>query len=307
MNDGKTHNAIADRKAYIYGMKTIGTLLVFLFLFSCQKETTSISSKPVPAKKKDLTDFGIRYCATGDFNGDGITDTIKESYISELTNKETHKVRNVENPSLNRELIAMAKPKSLLNIKGITSYDVTAENDQSGIYDLENIGDINNDGGDEFGFRIKWESQPIDLYKDNSFIVHTLQNGNVKELYTIGGLSIGKAVIADVKRRIHYIHSFEKFFAKIKDDTIYQREKVKYPLSIVWVGFQESDTTIYVKKNEYNNLGFDKPGVIIRLYSPDKETIIVKYQLEDTGVNIDYYYKEDEESWYLDHVVDSSM
>lgn len=156
---------------YIYLMRITTTLLILIFLFSCQREKDYKPRVPVPVKKKDLSDFGIRCYVTGDYNGDGVIDTIRESYISQLSNRETPKIRNMESPSLNKELIAISKPKSLLrfSIKSLEPYIVSTDADQAGIYNLTNIGDINNDGGDEFGFRIKWEGTHVEFYRDNSF------------------------------------------------------------------------------------------------------------------------------------------
>lgn len=138
-------------------------------------------------------------------------------------------------------------------------------------------------------------------------MVHTLCKGKIKQLYTIGGLSTDKIKVSEVKDRIAQIHDFEKFFSRIKSDSLYQRERVKYPLSVLWVGFQENDTIVYVHKHEYSNISYDEPHFYNSIFSPNENTIIVNLQMEGSGVSIDYFYKEDGESWYLDHVKDSSM
>jgi hypothetical protein len=131
-------------------------------IFSCchnapdKKESPAIKDTVTKDKSPDLKIFGDRLKIAGDFDGDGKTDTIYESYISSLTGKETFKTLDSTDWENNRDLIVQNKPLCRLyaNINGTDTFLVTDEAQQTGIRLLENLGDLNNDKGDELGYII---------------------------------------------------------------------------------------------------------------------------------------------------------
>ncbi|HET6994490.1 MAG TPA: hypothetical protein VFI06_05895 [Chitinophagaceae bacterium] len=95
---------------------------------------------------------------SGDFDGDGIIDTVYESYISSLTDKETLKTLDSSDGERNMELIIANKPESRIysTINPADTFILTKDHQQSGIFGFENLGDLNDDKGDELGYIIDW-------------------------------------------------------------------------------------------------------------------------------------------------------
>ena len=118
---------------------------------------TTVKAAPAAAAP-DYKRFGERLKISGDFNGDGNKDTIFESYISTLTKNETFKTFDSTDWEENIGLIIQNKPACRLysNITGVDTLLVTNEPQQSGIALFENLGDLNNDNGDELGYIINW-------------------------------------------------------------------------------------------------------------------------------------------------------
>lgn len=161
------------------------SILLLSILTACdtgsgQQKTTNIASEsttqviPPPMKIDD------RFSIVGDFNGDNVQDTIFESYISSLTNTECPKTPDSVDYDKNVELIMNQKPVTRLysSIKDIDTFIVTTGHQQIGIYLFSNLGDINDDGSDEFGYIIDW----ADYSNLNTFHVMTLRGKQFKEL-----------------------------------------------------------------------------------------------------------------------------
>ena len=94
---------------------TTNTILFGLFIatiFSCNQTD---NNKNIPVDSLSISnqadtnsfhkEFGDRYSIVGDFNGDRKVDTVFESYISSLTNKETYKKQNTVDWENNLDLI----------------------------------------------------------------------------------------------------------------------------------------------------------------------------------------------------------
>jgi len=146
----------------------INIFIVSICLFCCcnniPKETKKSSNdsiiqpKATTSKIIDIGNFNDRLKISGDFDGDGITDTAYESYISELTGKETFKTLDSTDWERNVELIIKNKPVCRIysNINFTATYVLTKEYQQRGVFLFENLGDLNNDKGDELGYIIDW-------------------------------------------------------------------------------------------------------------------------------------------------------
>jgi hypothetical protein len=160
-------------------IKIFSTVTLFTF-YSCTsstdtknnvtKDTLSLSNN-----KLEKRIFGERLNIAGDFVGDGKKDTIFESYISDLTGEETFKTFDSTNWEENIGLLIKNNPTSRLysNIKGLHTFIVTKESQQAGISMLENLGDLNNDKGDEIGYVINW----VDYSNLNTYHILTFAQG----------------------------------------------------------------------------------------------------------------------------------
>jgi hypothetical protein len=141
------------------------TITLFI-LFGCTSNTNNKKSipkitepsKPVTDKSSAARIFGERLSIEGDFDGDGKKDSLFESYISELTGKETYKILDSTDWEENIGLVIKNAPITRLysNIKTVDTFIVTEELQQIGISLIENLGDLNNDNGDEIGYIIDW-------------------------------------------------------------------------------------------------------------------------------------------------------
>src|SRR5436190_2134600 len=147
----------------------IAMALLATLLYGCSSSThkeqtpsseSVASNQPLPgiAVKQGPERFGDRLNISGDFNGDGRTDTVFESYISSLTRSETSKELDSMDWENNVGLIIKNKPVCRLysSIDGVDTFIVTREPQQSGISLFENLGDLNGDKGDEIGYIINW-------------------------------------------------------------------------------------------------------------------------------------------------------
>jgi hypothetical protein len=135
-------------------------------------------------------EFGDRLSIIGDFNGDKIIDTLSESYISSLTNRETFKTLDNQDWENNIDLVIKNKPITRLfaNIPNVDTFVVTKEFQQAGLFHYRNLGDINNDGQDEIGYAIKW----VDNSNLNSYHILGLKDNKFIELFNF---SINEALL----------------------------------------------------------------------------------------------------------------
>jgi hypothetical protein len=146
-----------------------------------QKITSHIASdsitRTIPISRK----IDDRFSIVGDFNGDKLQDTIFESYISLLTQEECSKQQDSEDFEKDIELIIKQKPITRLysTIENTDTFIVTTESQQRGIDMFSNLGDLNSDGSDEFGYIIDW----ADYSNFNTFHIMTLKDNKFKELF----------------------------------------------------------------------------------------------------------------------------
>jgi len=141
------------------------------------------SSKTFTNTNSESKLFGERLNLTGDFNGDGIKDSIFESYISGLSGKETFKVLDTTDWENNVDLVVKNAPIALFysNIKNADTFIVTKEPQQTGISLMENLGDLNNDKGDEIGYIINWaDNSNLNTYH----IISLNKNKKWQELFS---------------------------------------------------------------------------------------------------------------------------
>ena len=139
----------------------------------------------IPESKGNITPkyrMGERFKLAGDFNGDGIIDTIYESYISAKSGGETYMDMDTTDWEQNVKMVIENKPVSRLytNIEGVDTFIVTNEPQLKGLLRLENLGNINGEKGDEMGYMIDW----ADFSNINTYHIITLTQGKWVEIYS---------------------------------------------------------------------------------------------------------------------------
>ncbi|MCB9251317.1 MAG: hypothetical protein H6605_02525 [Flavobacteriales bacterium] len=166
-------------------MRCFFYVLFFAFLIGCKpgvKENYSNSESRFIQSVSINHPGMFRFSITGDFNGDGEPDTIFESFISGLTGKEIPKIADSLDYENNLDLIMNEKPITRIysSIKGIDTFTITKEPQQSGLQYFRNLGDLNQDGSDEIGLAIHWE----DYSNLNQYFIYTIKKEAFVELFS---------------------------------------------------------------------------------------------------------------------------
>lgn len=167
-------------------------LLVFASCTKTKPDTVApVAAKPLTVAKDPIKQFGKRYIITGDFNGDRVTDTIRELYVSSITGEEIDKIQDTVDWENNFEMIIKLKPETYLkcSIKNMKAFVVSDDPQSAGVYNLSNLGDLNDDGTDEFGY------QPAhnDFSSMNRYYIMTIKNKLFKELFSFEMRDIDEA------------------------------------------------------------------------------------------------------------------
>lgn len=129
--------------------------IISLTLNSCHKNKSCSNT----IQKKLTPVLGHRLSIIGNFSGNKKSDTLTEVYLSQVTNKETHKnfKEDIEYDSL-VSLISVNKPKSYISSSNpsIDSLHISSASQLFGISFLKNEGDLNNDGIDDVSYVVNW-------------------------------------------------------------------------------------------------------------------------------------------------------
>jgi hypothetical protein len=167
------------------------TILFGLFIttiISCTQNGNNKTSSELTisinknADTNSIKKFEDRYSIVGDFNGDKMVDTVFESYISSLTNKETYKKQNTVDWEKNIDLIVKKLPVTRLyaSIPTVDTFIVTKEAQQIGLFHFRNLGDLNEDGKDEIGYAINW----LDNSNLNHYHIVSIIDNKFKEIFS---------------------------------------------------------------------------------------------------------------------------
>lgn len=121
-----------------------------------------------------------RFSITGDFDGNGGVDTIYESLVSQLTNREMPKELDADDWDRNTKLIFDQKPMARLysSMVGVDTLMVADDPQQAGVCFFYNLGDLDGKPGDEFGYSVKW----TDNSNLNTYLIITVKDHRFKEL-----------------------------------------------------------------------------------------------------------------------------
>jgi hypothetical protein len=162
-------------------MRILYGFLVCSLFISCQLGSTNKESLDSNETQMDAPDtiFTDRLMISGDFDGDGKVDTLKESFISSLNGKEIHKYVDLEYDSL-VALTVKKEPISRLISESLKPLIISKDDFQLfGLSYLKNEGDLDHNGTDEIGLVIDW----ADWSSLNTYIIYTYKNNNWIELF----------------------------------------------------------------------------------------------------------------------------
>jgi len=130
--------------------------------------------------------FGYRFIITGDFDGDGMKDTLTEHFMSRTDHKEIDKFHynSADSGWIKYALadsIRSKKPISILvsNNSRIKPLLIDSTRESFGLAYLKNQGDLNGDGGDEISYVVNW----ADASSVNFCSIITYKNHRWKNLY----------------------------------------------------------------------------------------------------------------------------
>lgn len=156
---------------------------------SRQKKEARFDSLAAIAQSKPV--WGERKTVVGDFDGDGVRDTLYEQYISQLTGQETNKGYDFRGELLEDWKAQMdywerwVREKNPLvrlvsNSPAIQPFDVKSGDGYLGFLYLKNVKDLNGDRTDEIAYILS------DFYPtmDNSCSLATYKSGQWKEVHT---------------------------------------------------------------------------------------------------------------------------
>lgn len=126
---------------------------------------------------------GHRFLITGDFDGDGRQDVLKECYHSGFTNADTSKFYIGLSDFEQLVELTIAKNPVLFVVsesKAIDTLRISSGGQILGLSFLKNEGDLNGDGGDEISYVVDW----ADRSSVNTWTIVTYANGKWSEVYS---------------------------------------------------------------------------------------------------------------------------
>lgn len=146
-----------------------GILLVVPFvLANCKRHSSNSAFVLTSDTISQLSaTFRPNYFLLGDFNGDKIQDTLKEIYVSQNTNKKTENKFFAQNLTEIQKHLNKTKPSTRIVSSHAPkdTFVLSDENNQIGLWMLDNLGDLNNDGTDEMGYAINYvNASPLNAY-----------------------------------------------------------------------------------------------------------------------------------------------
>lgn len=105
------------------------------------------------------------------------------------------------------------------------------------------------------------------------------------------------------------IEKFNKFIIQFERDSLFQNERIKFPLRNAFFDYEEGDTSIrFIIQSEWKFSDLSKlPSNYIKMSAKVSETKInYTIQIVDTGVSVIYIFELKENKWFLTEIIDES-
>ncbi len=104
--------------------------------------------------------------------------------------------------------------------------------------------------------------------------------------------------------------NFSEFVRMFTEDSVFQKEHVKFPLEVFLLGtdYEDEDSVLFVKETEWRFVNFKDSIIdgIKYIYQVDAVNCTVTKLGYDTGINIDYYFCKSGKQWQLIKIEDWS-
>jgi len=103
---------------------------------------------------------------------------------------------------------------------------------------------------------------------------------------------------------------FDSFSKKFGSDSVFQKSRIVFPLKSVIDGDEGDDsTTKFIKPSEMHYLGLfvaNSKNRIIKKTVLSKNKVQITFQVNDTGIEEDFFFERRDHNWYLVLVEDNS-
>ena len=104
------------------------------------------------------------------------------------------------------------------------------------------------------------------------------------------------------------VENFDIFFEKFSSDSLFQRSRIKFPLSIETYDIDVDSnikSTINAGKWEFFNIkGLDSNYIITP--GKEKDQNIINLQKKETGISVDYIFQKRGDKWIMVKIIDQS-
>lgn len=103
--------------------------------------------------------------------------------------------------------------------------------------------------------------------------------------------------------------NFNIFLNKSQKDSIFQKERIIFPLKCLSYDTEnDSFSEMYINKNEWKYIDFSKlpENYLKKIIKISDDEINYNFQIEDTGVSVNYIFKIYNSKWYLVEIKDES-
>lgn len=118
-----------------------------------------------------------------------------------------------------------------------------------------------------------------------------------------------KKKLVGINKNIIKKEVFDGFFVKFNNDSIFQFSRIIYPLKNEIYDTESGQySNEYIKRENWKYFNFTKlpKSYIMTLNKLKNDNNIINIQIDDTGINIDYYFTLKRDKWFLVKIIDHS-
>ncbi|UEG51811.1 DUF4348 domain-containing protein [Mucilaginibacter daejeonensis] len=122
-----------------------------------------------------------------------------------------------------------------------------------------------------------------------------------------GGLRASNFGLTDLGQAVTPVESFNEFFQRFNKDKAFQYSRITFPLKNIYDDENGRYTTKYTAKKNHKYADLSKiKHVIITRKQVSKGRVVVKIQIGDAGIYVEYDFMLRANKWYLERTVDRS-